>query len=124
MPDFDKLSAWSKFRPSLCKRCYAACCRLPVEATPSDLVRLGVVQEDEISGSLKRIARRLQSEGVIRHFRASTGKFTISQTPGGDCIYLGSDRRCMVYDQRPDVCRNFPNIGPRPGFCPAYHPPK
>lgn len=123
MPDFDRLSLWTKFRPSLCKGCYAACCRLPVEATAQDLVRLGLVSMDEVSGSLKKVARRLQSEGMIRHFRASTGKFTLAQTPSGDCIYLGAkDRLCTVYDRRPGVCRQFPTIGPRPGHCPAYHP--
>ena len=124
MPDFERLSLWTKFRPSLCKGCYAACCRLPVEATADDLVRLGLIAQDEASGSLKKVARRLQSEGVVRHFRASTGKFTLAQTPSGDCLYLGpKDRLCTVYDRRPDVCRKFPTIGPRPGHCPAYHPP-
>lgn len=122
MPNFEKLSNWTKFRPSLCKGCYAACCRLPVEATASDLVRLGVVHEDEVAGSLKKVAKRLESDGVIRHFRSGSGKFTIAQKANGDCIFLGADRLCEVYDRRPDVCRNFPEIGPRSGFCPSYHP--
>lgn len=122
MRNFDQLSQWTKFRPSLCKGCYAACCRLPVEATVADLVRLGLAGEDEAQGSLKKLARRLESQGVVRFFRASTGLFTLAQTVAGDCIYLGLDRQCKVYDRRPDVCRRFPDVGPRPGYCPAYHP--
>jgi uncharacterized protein len=41
------------------------------------------------------------------------------QRHGRDCIYLGADRRCTVYEKRPEVCRQFPRIGPRPGWCPA-----
>jgi Fe-S-cluster containining protein len=117
----DRLSNWSRFRPSLCKGCWAGCCRLPVEAGAADLVRLGLLEEDEATGSLKKAARRLLAAGKIKQFRASTGIFTLSQTPDGDCIFLGAkDRMCTVYDKRPSVCRRFPEeIGPRPGFCPA-----
>jgi Fe-S-cluster containining protein len=118
--DFDKLSRWTKFSPRLCKGCFAACCRLPVEASSADLLRLGVVHENELEGSLKKVAKRLESMGIIKFFRASSGKFTLAQTSSGDCLFLGSDRRCTVYDKRPDVCRKFPEIGPKPGFCPSY----
>jgi Fe-S-cluster containining protein len=93
---------------------------LPVEASASDLRRLEVVSDDEITGSLKKVARRLEADGVIKYFRAASGTFTLAQTPQGDCIYLGKDRLCTVYERRPDVCRRFPTeIGPKPGFCPA-----
>lgn len=115
----DQLSNWTRYRPRLCEGCWSSCCRLPVEASAADLVRLGVMHEDEAVGSLKKVARRLAADGVIRHFRAASGIFTLAQTPGGDCRFLGADRRCTVYERRPDVCRRFPDVGPRPGFCPA-----
>src|SRR4051812_12082488 len=121
MPDADpgRLSTWTPYRPSACGSCLAGCCRLPVEATAKDLVRLGLLTADEAGGSLKKVARRLTSQGIVHSFRATTGLFTLAQTPGGDCIYLGPvDRRCTRYDQRPDVCRRFPEVGPRPGYCP------
>ena len=118
--DLDKLSNWTRFRPSLCKGCWAGCCRLPVEATADDLVRLGLLSPDEATGSLKKVARRLMSDGVVHQFRASTGLFTLAQTPDGDCRFLGKeDRLCTVYERRPGVCRRFPEVGPRPGHCPA-----
>lgn len=119
----DSLAGWTKHRPSLCDGCYAACCRLPVEASAADLVRLGLINEDEAAGSLKKVARRLEKDGVVRHFRAATGIFTLAQTPGGDCLYLDARRRCTVYDRRPETCRRFPQVGPRPGYCPALKLP-
>lgn len=117
--DFGKLSTWKRFSSqSMCDGCRAYCCHLPVEVTASDLLRLGLATTDETTGSLRRLARRLEKEGITHHFRASTGLFTLSQKPDGSCKFLGSDSRCTVYETRPDVCRRFPSIGPRPGFCP------
>jgi Fe-S-cluster containining protein len=120
---FARLSTWVPHKPSLCRGCYAACCRLPVEVSAADLVRLGVVTPDEVVGSLKKVARRLGAAGVIKQFRAATGIFTLAQTLAGDCInHDPKTRMCRVYERRPTVCRDFPTrLGPRPGFCPAYH---
>ena len=115
----DRLSLWTKFRPSLCKDCWAGCCTLPVEATAHDLVRLGLISIDEVPSGLKKAAKRLIASGQVKQYRASAGIFTLGQTPSGDCLYLDRNRRCTVYEIRPNVCRKFPEIGPRPGFCPA-----
>jgi Fe-S-cluster containining protein len=81
---------------------------------------MGLISEDEAQGSLKRAARRLADEGIVVSFRARTGLFILSQRQNGDCIFLGeTDRLCTIYDKRPDTCRNFPEVGPRPGYCPA-----
>jgi Fe-S-cluster containining protein len=119
--DVDRLSTWTPYKPSFCKSCWAGCCRLPVEASPADMVRLGLITEDESRGSLKKHARRLISEGLVKSFRATTGLFTLSQTPAGDCVYLDPKTRfCTTYETRPDVCRKFPaTLGPKLGFCPA-----
>lgn len=74
---------------------------------------------DEAIGSLKKVARNLIAAGHVHQYRASSGIFTLAQKPNGDCQYLGDDRLCKVYELRPDVCRRFPEIGPRPGYCPA-----
>jgi hypothetical protein len=84
-----------------------------------DLIRLGVLTEDEASASLKKAARRLIKEGVIRSYLAKTGVFMVEQRGGGDCYFLDEKTRlCTVYEKRPEVCRTFPRIGPRPGWCP------
>ncbi len=92
---------------------------MPVEVSASDLVRLGLMFEDEAKGSLKKIAARLIKERVVQSFRAASGLFTLQQSPLGDCVFLDRERRCKVYETRPDVCRKFPTeLGPRPSFCP------
>lgn len=122
-PDVDRPSEWVRHRDSLCNGCWAGCCTMPVEVTAADLVRLGVASIDETAGSLKKLAKRLEREKIVKTFRASTGLFMLEQKQNRDCIFLGEDRRCTVYEKRPDVCRQFPSIGPRPGFCPAARRP-
>ncbi len=114
----DHPSSWVSYRPSLCDGCWAGCCTLPLEITAQDLVRLGLATPDEVSGSLKKLARRLERENRISSFRARTGLFMLAQKNNGDCQFLGENRLCQVYERRPDVCRKFPEIGPRPGYCP------
>lgn len=116
----DQLSLWKKYRTGMCNGCWSGCCTLPVEVTILDLIRMELISEDEAAGgSLKKIARSLAKQGVIKSFRATTGIFILEQRHGRDCIYLDDDRRCTIYDKRPDVCRRFPEIGPRPGHCPV-----
>lgn len=126
MSDPDRPSTWVPYRESLCEGCRAGCCRLPVEVSTQDLLRMGVVTAEESGGSLKRVARRLEREGVVQAFHAASRSFTLQQRPTSDprkleCVYLGVDRRCTIYERRPEVCRAFPAIGPRPGYCPADH---
>jgi Fe-S-cluster containining protein len=93
---------------------------MPVEVEASDLVRLGVATEDEISISKKKLSKRLIKEKIVSSYRSGTDLFMMEAKPNGDCRFLDSKTRlCTVYEKRPDVCRKFPEIGPRPGFCPA-----
>ncbi|MCX6118011.1 MAG: YkgJ family cysteine cluster protein [Proteobacteria bacterium] len=117
--DLDRLSTWVAYKPSLCKGCMGYCCRLPVDATVDDLVRMKVISQDEALQSARKIARKLQKDGIIVSFRASKMLFQIAQKSNRDCIFLGDDRLCTIYDLRPDVCRRFPTCSPRPNFCPA-----
>lgn len=118
--DIAKPRTWVPFKPSLCASCWASCCHsMPVEVSVPDMIRMGFLDEKEaVSGSLKKAARRLKSEGIIRTFRQSTLIFVLEQRPNGDCIFLDKNRLCTVYEKRPEICRQFPKIGPKPGFCP------
>lgn len=118
--DIDRPSTWKAYRPGMCAGCYGGCCTMPVEVRIADLIRLGVVGEDEASGSLKKVAARLKREGFISSFRQGTDLFMLTQKANRDCHFLDTKTRlCTVYEKRPDVCRQFPSIGPRPGFCPV-----
>jgi Fe-S-cluster containining protein len=103
----------------MCDGCYSGCCTLPVEAGPADIIRLELATEEEMALSPKKVAKRLEREGMIQMFRAKTQLFILQQQNGDDCIFLDKNRMCTVYLKRPEVCRSFPKIGPRPGFCPC-----
>ncbi len=118
--DKDKPWTWVRYREGLCNGCYGSCCTMPVEIKASDLVRLELASEDEVSASPKKVAKRLIKEGIISSYRETTGNFMLTQRSNDDCYYLHPQTRlCTVYEKRPGVCREFPSIGPKPGFCPV-----
>lgn len=120
--DLDRLETWVKYKSSLCGDCRATCCTMPVEARMSDLVRMGLVDAFEAEEDPRPIARRLVKAGVVERYNFKSGLFTLVRLANGDCRYLdGVTRRCTIYAQRPDTCRNHPQVGPRPGFC-AFQP--
>ena len=115
----DLPSTWIKYKNGMCNDCYGTCCTMPVEVHASDLLRLGLIDEDEMQGSRKKIAKKLIKDKIISSYREGTDLFMLMARPNGDCLYLDKySRLCTVYDKRPDVCRQFPSIGPRPEFCP------
>ena len=117
--DPQRPSTWRKYTKGLCTDCWAGCCTLPLEVSASDLIRLGLATEDEASISLKDVAKKLLKQKVIQSFNPKTQIFVMAQVGGRDCLYLDPRTRlCTVYETRPEVCRKFPTIGPRPGFCP------
>ena len=119
-PDAQRPSEWVRYRTGMCEGCWSGCCTLPLEASLGDLVRLELVSEEEASSTApKKIAKRLFDGGWIQAFTSKSQIFVIAQRFGRDCIFLDADRRCTVYDKRPEVCRRFPRIGPRPGYCPS-----
>ena len=111
----DLPSSWVKFQPHLCESCAAYCCTMPVEINFQDLIRLELATEGE---SPKRVAERLKKMKIVKNYRAATGLFQLEQKSDRGCVFLDKERKCAVYEKRPDVCRKFPTIGPRPGFCP------
>lgn len=116
--DIDNTATWAKYRKKLCEHCAASCCSLPVEVKPSDLVRMGLMDEFELQEQLKQVARRLMKQHLVEHFHSKSGTFTLARMANGDCIFLeGRTRRCTIYPRRPETCRNHPQVGPRSGYC-------
>jgi Fe-S-cluster containining protein len=112
-------STWTVYQEELCKGCQALCCTLPVEVTLGDLIQLELLTSEQSELPFRKVARLLEEQGVIEATLENSRSFILRQTESGVCRYLGADRRCGVYEKRPEVCRSFPAIGPRPGFCPA-----
>lgn len=119
--DIDRPSTWKKYSSDqMCNDCHAGCCTMPVEITIDDLIRLQLTDSDEVENvGVKKVTKRLIKEKKIVYFREATGLFMLAQNANRDCLFLNlKTRLCSVYEKRPDVCRQFPKIGPRPGFCP------
>jgi len=91
---------------------------MPLEVSVSDLIRLGFVSEVEAAQDLKQVALKLKKQKIIQKFMPRKLVFVIAQKKNKDCIFLDEKRRCTVYLKRPEICRQFPHIGPKPGFCP------
>ncbi len=117
--DVDNTATWARYTPRLCNSCRAVCCTLAVEVRAADLVNMGIISEFEQQEAGRKLADRLKKAGIISHYHHKKGLYTISRKVNGDCRYLDSTtRRCTIYSQRPATCRNHPDIGPRPGYCP------
>lgn len=113
------LSRWTRYRKGLCDNCLGLCCYMPVEVKVHDLIRLNILDEFHLElTEREQIKDALKHPAVLR-YTPSTEKFTLKQKPDGSCYFLDEQKKCTRYNDRPDTCRNHPQIGPRPGFC-AY----
>ena len=120
--DVDDISTWTKYHKRLCATCRANCCTMPVEVKIPDLVRMGVITEFEADEPIKKLAAKLKKDGVVERLHFKEKIFTLVRFANHDCLYLDpTTRKCKIYKNRPDTCRNHPGVGPRPGFCP-YEP--
>lgn len=118
--DIDDISTWTRYEPWFCETCRGNCCRMPVEVTLKDLVRMGALTETEAKWPIEELEGRLRQDGIIEHRYVKERIFILAHIANGDCIYQDPVRRtCRIYAKRPDTCREYPNVGLRPGFC-AY----
>jgi Fe-S-cluster containining protein len=116
----DSPETWTRFKPGMCDACQANCCTMPLEVRVSDLVRLGLVDAFEAEHEAPaRIAKRLLKARLIERYNAKADVFTMARRADGDCTWLDAQtRRCTVYEQRPDTCRQHPQQkSPRKGYC-------
>jgi Fe-S-cluster containining protein len=73
----------------------AACCRAN-----------RVVLEDE---DVQRFAQAKRGYlAKMPYARRSDGKLVLRLTKGGACVHLERDKRCGIYEIRPEMCRVFP----------------
>jgi len=97
---------------------------MPLEVSVPDLIRLGLISESEAASDLLVLAKKLKKQKLIQNFHAQKMVFVLAQKKNKDCIFLNDERKCTVYSKRPQICREFPHIGPRPGFCPYLPEPQ
>ena len=111
------LASWTKYKKGLCETCVGSCCFMPVEVNVSDLVRLNILDEFHLVLTVREQIKDALKHPAILRYTPSTEKFTLRQKSDGSCYFLDSNKKCKLYNQRPDTCRNHPEVGPRPGFC-------
>lgn len=84
--------------PFTCQGC-GDCCR-----GPGGVVWLN---EQEMTAMAARLG--LPLEGFTRRYvRLIGGDYALVDNIKGDCVFLGEDGRCAVYEERPTQCRTFP----------------
>jgi len=113
------LNRWTRYRKGLCESCLGLCCYMPVEVKVHDLIRLNILDEFHLELSEREQVKDALKHPTVLRYTPSTEKFTLKQKPDGSCYFLDNEKKCTRYNDRPDTCRNHPQIGPRPGFC-AY----
>ena len=117
--DVNEISTWTKYKQRLCSDCRANCCTMPVEVKITDLIRMGAITTFEAEEPIKKLAKKLKKDELVEHFNFKNQIFTLVRLANSDCLYLDSkSRKCVIYEKRPDTCRNHPLIGPCPGHCP------
>ncbi|NBX68273.1 MAG: YkgJ family cysteine cluster protein [Proteobacteria bacterium] len=114
-----KPSSWVRFKPSMCRGCWAGCCTMPVQVTSEELYHMGFLEARQVNGPLKRISQKLIKAGIIKSYNSRNRLFRLKQRENGDCVFLDSNRLCTIYENRPSICRGFPFNSVRPGFCPS-----
>lgn len=92
---------------------------MPVEVMIPDLIRMGILVDFHLELSEKEQVKEALKNKTIVRYTPSTRKFTLAQKPDNSCVYLDAQKRCTIYELRPETCRNHPKIGPRPNYC-AY----
>src|SRR4051812_37217374 len=70
-------STWKKYRPSMCHNCQAGCCTLPVTVDSEDLFHMGYIEATQVNGPLKKIAKRLMSQGIVKTYRDRSRTFVL-----------------------------------------------
>jgi Fe-S-cluster containining protein len=93
-----------------CSRCPAYCCTYPrIAVEPRDISRLAARFEVTVEEATRRFTTAGEpGERVLRHKRDAIF--------GTSCRFLDArTRRCTVYEDRPSVCREYPDT-PRCGY--------
>ncbi len=106
----DKGDLENTFPVADCDNCEEKCCPPRVVVSLFDLVRfIDDGLEERISGQFK---------GFVELFLSDDGKDVDLTRPhmfpidsdAKDCVFLGEDRKCSIYDKRPFICRSYPVV--------------
>jgi len=97
-PDFTPIDR------ALCGQCGAECCDRSTPFTADDIKAIKSKHRKTLRG--------------VKVIPAGKETFTLEKQGNKQCIFLGEDKRCTVYDVRPEICRDF---GDKPYCLCAYN---
>ena len=90
-----------------CGKCPGYCCSYDyIETKPSDVTRLAKHHAIPVDVARDKFTKEVTHEGetmrVLRHRKDTVFKSM--------CMFFDqSERRCTIYEGRPQVCRDYPN---------------
>ncbi|MGA7614690.1 MAG: YkgJ family cysteine cluster protein [Thermoanaerobaculia bacterium] len=92
-----------------CSRCPAYCCSYPkINVSRSDISRIAKRFGVTVENARRRFTKIYEGERVLRHQK--------DEIYGTICRFLDLEsRRCTIYEDRPEVCREYPDT-PRCGY--------
>ena len=81
-----------------CTRCGACCTGAPgyVWVDADEIARLAAHRGEPIDQFTRRYVRRVGN------------RYSLTEKPGGDCIFWDKTAGCTVYPARPEQCRTWP----------------
>ncbi|MCX5751959.1 MAG: YkgJ family cysteine cluster protein [Candidatus Saganbacteria bacterium] len=80
--------------------CQAMCCRQWDVNLSLEEVQSNKYQLESICFVTKKECESPEKECLNRSYR-------LKKKENGDCLYLGEDSKCSIYNERPKVCRDF-----------------
>ena len=114
----EKPYTWVKFKEGMCETCVGSCCKTQTDVDLEDLIRMGILTDFHREEPIRKTAKQLKKEGIVKLFNLKKEVFTLNQKDNGECIYFDDEiRRCTVYEVRPQASRDHPKIGANPGNC-------
>jgi len=106
-PEVFEIAIMAKKNTYDCGQCPGYCCSYDyIETKPSDVRRLAKHHDLEVDVARERFTKEVEHEGetirVLRHRKDHVYKSM--------CMFFDQDeRRCTIYEGRPQVCRDYPN---------------
>ena len=104
----DKGDLVNTFPVPNCDKCEKKCCPPRVAISLFDVARfMDNGMEDSITGTFDGFVNLFLSDDG-HDVRLSHAYMKPDSSDAKDCVFLGEDRKCSIYDNRPGICRSYP----------------
>jgi len=91
-----------------CDKCEKKCCPPRVAISLFDVARfMDYGMADSVAGTFDGYVNLFLSDDG-RDAKLSHAYIMPNSSDAEDCVFLGEDRKCSIYDKRPGICRSYP----------------